>query len=182
MAKLISQTYGEALFELAVEKNKVEEFLEEVEGIRQILKVHPQLTEIFLNPQITRAEKEDVLVQIFTGRISEEIVGFLRLVLEKGRYQELDRIFAYFIDRVKAYKKIGVAHVTTAIPLSGAQKQRVEDKLLSTTAFETMEISYQVDEALIGGMIIKIGDRTVDSSLRTKLENMQRSLMKVQLS
>lgn len=181
MAKLISKTYGEALFELALEENKTDVLLEEVQELQEVLLVNPELTELFLNPKLTRAEKEEALVEIFTGRISPELIGMFRLVLQKGRFRELDRIFTYFIQRVKAYQKIGVAEVTTAIPLSDVQKEAVQERLLQTAGFDTMEMRYQVDEDLVGGMVIRIGDRVVDSSIRTKLENMQRELMKIQL-
>ena len=83
--------------------------------------------------------------------------------------------------RVKEYKKIGVAEVTSAIPLTGAQKQRVEAKLLQTTPYETMEIEYKVDAAKIGGLMIRIGDRVVDGTVSSRLSALTSRLMKISL-
>ena len=88
----------------------------------------------------------------------------------------------YFTDRVKAYKKIGVVKVTSALPLSEDQKKRVEDRLLETTGFVSLEIGYSVDPYLLGGLVIRIGDRVVDSSIKTRLEEIRRDLMKLQLA
>ena len=88
----------------------------------------------------------------------------------------------YFIDRVKEYKKIGVVAVVSAVELSDEQKKRVEEKILQTTSFVSLEISYSVDEALLGGLKIRIGDRVVDSSIRSRLEELKRDLMKLQLA
>ena len=65
--------------------------------------------------------------------------------------------------------------------LDDAAKKEIEDKLLATTPFDRMEMHYQVEEDLIGGMVIRIGDRVVDSSVKTKLFELQRELLKVQL-
>ena len=117
----------------------------------------------------------------FKGRISDALTGFLRIVVTKGRYKNLPDIFAYFIARVKEYKKIGVAQVISAIPLGDAQKLKIEKKLLDTTHYETMEIDYKVDESKIGGLMIRIGDRVVDSTIRSKLNRLTGNLMKISL-
>ena len=90
-------------------------------------------------------------------------------------------VFDYFIDLVKEEKKIGRAFVATAVELSADQKAKVEQKLLDTTKYETFEMNYSVDTSLIGGMVIRIGDRVVDSSIKTKLFELTRELRKVQV-
>lgn len=182
MAKLISKTYGEALFELAVEENKTDSFAEEVQGLSRIFAENKELEKFLNHPKIAKEEKIQVVENIFRGRLSDELTGFLKLILVKDRQAELPKILSYFTDKVKEWKKVGVAHVKTAIPLSEAQKQEILEKLLATTSYQEMEMHYQVDEALIGGMIVRIGDRVVDSSIRTKLEEMKRRLMKIQLA
>ena len=110
------------------------------------------------------------------------MLGFLVIVIEKGRQNDILPICDYFIDRVKEYKKIGVVKVTSAVLLSEEQKQRVEKRLLETTQYVDLEITYAVDESLLGGLVIRIGDRVVDSSIRTRLEEVKRDLMKLQLA
>ena len=68
-----------------------------------------------------------------------------------------------------------------AVPLKESQCKEVEKRLLDTTKYKSMEISYGVDASLIGGMVIRIGDRVVDSSIRTKLNELQKDLLKVQI-
>ena len=71
--------------------------------------------------------------------------------------------------------------MTTAIPLSLAKQKEIEEKLLATTSFKQMEMHFMVDEELIGGMVIRIGDRVVDSSIKTKLFEMRRTLLKTKI-
>ena len=181
MAKLVGATYGEALFEFAVEEGREEELMNEVILLRELLSENPDFGKLMNHPKVLKEDKLEVLEAVFKGRVSEELVGFLHLIVSKDRYGEIDSILDYFIDEVKQVKGIGVAHVATALDLSEAKKKEVEQKLLSTTSFTRMEMHYQVDESLIGGMVIRIGDRVVDSSIRSKLSGLERELLKVQL-
>ncbi|MCI8927726.1 MAG: ATP synthase F1 subunit delta [Lachnospiraceae bacterium] len=181
MAKLVGATYGEALFELAVEEGREEELMNEVILLRELLSENPDFGKLMNHPKVLKEDKLEVLEAVFKGRVSEELVGFLHLIVSKDRYGEIDSILDYFIDEVKQVKGIGVAYVATALDLSEAKKKEVEQKLLSTTSFTRMEMHYQVDESLIGGMVIRIGDRVVDSSIRSKLSGLERELLKVQL-
>ena len=112
---------------------------------------------------------------------ADELLGFLTIIISKDRYQEIDGILEYFLTEVKKYKGIGVATVTTAVPLREEQRRKVEQRLLDTTDYKSMEIHYKQDAALIGGMVIRIGDRVVDSSISTKLNELQKDLLKVQI-
>lgn len=181
MAKLISKTYGEAIFELAVTENRVDELTEEMQTVFKALKENPAFSDIMKHPKIIKEEKLQVIEAVFGGRVSDELTGFLRLIVEKDRYDRIFEIMQYFLDEVKALKGIGVAYVTSALPLREEQKKRVEAKLLETTAFKEMEMHYQADSALIGGMVIRIGDRVADSSIRTKLSHLEQQLLKIQL-
>ena len=181
MAKLVGATYGEALFELAVEEGREEELMNEVILLRELLSENPDFGKLMNHPKVLKEDKLEVLEAVFKGRVSEELVGFLHLIVSKDRYGEIVSILDYFIDEVKQVKGIGVAYVATALDLSEAKKKEVEQKLLSTTSFTRMEMHYQVDESLIGGMVIRIGDRVVDSSIRSKLSGLERELLKVQL-
>ena len=109
------------------------------------------------------------------------MVGLLILLVKKGHAGELISVFSYFIGIVKEEKKIGKASVVTAVALGEEQKAKVERRLLETTRYETFEMSYDVDSSLIGGMVIRIGDRVVDSSIKTKLYGLTRDLRNVQV-
>jgi F-type H+-transporting ATPase subunit delta len=109
------------------------------------------------------------------------MTGFMKLLINKDRYGELPKIFQYLIDRIREERKIGTAFVTTAVELSTEKKAAVQKRLLETTDYQTMEVCYSVDESIIGGMIIRIKDRVVDSSVRTKLEEMKKQLLQIQL-
>ena len=181
MAKLISKTYADALFELAVEENQTVELRQEAQSLLTILEENEEFQRFMNHPNIPKEEKKAALENIFRGRIMEELLGFLITIVDKDRYAKIEEILEEFIDSVKEYNHIGTAYVTTAIELSPQEKEEVEKRLLATTDYQTVECHYNVESSIIGGMIIRMGDRVVDSSIRTKLDKLERELLAIQL-
>lgn len=181
MAKLISKTYGDALFEAAMDKNSIDSMFDEAKAVLESLSLNPDFGKLMNHPKILKEEKLKVLEEVFKGRVCDEMVGFMAIIVKKDRFAEIEEILGYFISKVKEYKGIGVASVTTPFEMNELQKDAVVSKLLATTSYQEMEMHYDVNEDLIGGMVIRIGDRVVDSSIRTKLEELKRQLLKVQI-
>lgn len=188
MAKLVSKTYGEALYQAVVEAAPGESgearalaLMEEIRRVQEILEQNLQFDELMKHPGIPKQDKLQVAENVFRGRVSDELAGLFEVVISKERYGDLPAIFEYFIDRVKAQQKIGVAYVTTAVILTAGQREAVEAKLLETSGYRKMEMHFGVDASLIGGMVIRINDRVVDSSIRTKLSGLTKQLLQIQL-
>lgn len=182
MAKLVSKTYGDALFEVAVEEGTTSSMMEEVEAVQGIFRENEEYVKLLTHPKIPVEEKLSIMKETFDGKVSNDLLGFFTTVVEKGRFSEIEGILAYFLEEVREYKKIGAADVISAVELSKEEKAGIEKKLLETTAYESFRMNYQVDASLIGGMMIRIGDRVVDSSIRTKLNNMAKDLSKLQIT
>ena len=182
MAKLVSKTYGDALFELAVDEGKEDILLEEAEGIKALLNENNEFVKMMNHPQISREEKESVIENVFKGRVSDDMTGLLKLLVTNGRFSDVMSVIDYFIAEIKDYKKIGIAYVATPLELSDEQKSDVEKKLLETTEYEKIEIVYSIDESLIGGMTIRIKDRVIDSSVKSKLAKITKELKQIKLA
>lgn len=181
MAKLVSKVYGDALFDLAVEKGMTDTLYEEAGEIRAIVLQDRELNRVMEHPGISRHEKINLVEKIFAAAASKEMMGFFRIVLEKGRYGEADSILEYFQNRIKDYRKIGVVYISTPMELKETQKKQIEEKVLASSPYETLECLYRVEPELMGGMIIRIKDRVLDSSLRTQLERMSKNLLHLQI-
>lgn len=181
MAKLVSKVYGDALFTLAVEENKLDALWEEVKAVRQAISSNPDFLEVMCHPEMQQDKRLALLEEIFGGQ-SDEIKGFLNVLVRKGRFGEIVSVLDYFDGQAKEYKKIGVVDVATPLPLSDSQKTEIEDRLLQVTEYETLEMHYRLEESLLGGMVIRIGDRILDNSIRSKMDAMSRELSKVKLS
>lgn len=186
MAKLVSKTYGDALFAVAQEKNdlkenRMDEFFEAVKVVADVMRQNEKFGKLMSHPKIMKEDKVKIVEETFEGKIPKEIIGIMVLLVTKGHAAEILSVFDYFINLVKEEKKIGKADVVTAISLDNKQKAKVEAKLLETTKYESFEMNYSVDTSIIGGMIIRIGDRVIDSSIKTKLYELTRELRKTQI-
>ncbi|MDO5293757.1 MAG: ATP synthase F1 subunit delta [bacterium] len=177
MAKLVSKTYGDALFDLALEQNSVDALTKEVEALKEVLASNDELTKFINHPKVSKEEKIDVIEKSLKGSFSDTVVGFLVIVLQKGRFDEINAILNHYMDRYLDYKNIGVATVTSAITLNDEQKAKIEKKLLATTKYEEFQMTYTVDKSLIGGIMIRIGDRIVDNSIKNQIRSMTKALV-----
>ena len=176
MAKQVDTTYGNALFELALEESKIDSLYKEALALIDILKDNEELIKLLEHPQIDKDSKKKIIEDTFGGRVSNELAGLMVMVVEKGHIGSIIGIFNYFIKLVKKHKNIGVASVTSAVALTDSQKAAIEKRLIETTEYNRMETTYTVDKSLIGGLVIRIEDRVVDSSIKTKLETLSKTL------
>ncbi len=181
MAKLVSKVYGEALFEVAADHGNAIGLMNETAQLEKILEENPEFDKLMKHPGIPKQEKLSMVEQVFRGRVSDDLTEFLKIVVTKERYGSLKAIFAYFTELVRESEKMGTAYVETAVELTEEQRQAVRNRLLQTTSYRSFDVYYRVDPSLIGGMVIRVGDRVVDSSIRTKLEDMKKQLLNIQL-
>lgn len=182
MAKIVAKVYSDALFELAIEKQELNQVAEEIQVLKDTFAQNSSLLQFLNHPKVSNDEKIKTIEDIFKGRFSDTTVGFLVIIITKGRYNEIDAITDYFLNEVREYRKIGKASVTSATELTSEQKQKIEAKLLDSTEYVEFIMDYKIDPTIIGGLIIRIGDRVVDSSIKSKIELMKKDLMKLQLA
>ena len=178
MAKLISKTYGDALFDLAVAGNKVDDIFEQSSVLLVCINENPELINLLTNPKLTKDEKLSVVENSFSGKFDDDIVGLLKVIVEKDRAKDTGAILTHFKMRVYEYRKTGIVTVTSATELTDAQKQSIEAKILSTTDYKSLITDWKVNPSFIGGMTIRIGDKVVDSTVKSKLEKMTSQLRK----
>ena len=176
MAKLVSKVYGDAYVSVVSEKNNLIDALEEIKSVKNILLENVEIIELLDSPKMDDEEKIDFIKGIFENHISVDSLGFLLTIIEKKRQAELIPILDYVIDCVKELLLIGKATVTTALPLDDSKKERVVDELLKSSHYKSLEAEYVVDESIIGGIVIRIGDRVVDSSVKTRIDKMRKML------
>ena len=176
MAKLVSKVYGDAYVSVVSEKNNLIDALEEIKLLKNILLENDEIIELLDSPKLDDEEKTAFIKGIFENHISVDSLGFLLTVIEKKRQAELLPIVDYVIDCIKELLLIGKATITTALELDDAKKERIVDELLKSSHYKSLEAEYVVDESIIGGIVIRIGDRVVDSSVKTRIDKMRKML------
>ncbi|MEE1315374.1 MAG: ATP synthase F1 subunit delta [Faecalimonas sp.] len=178
MAKLVSKTYGDAFFAAVSESGRLDDAFEAAKLVVAVLQEHKDFCKLLAHPQMRGEEKQKMLADTFGERIPDELLRLLVLLVEKGHTDQMIPVCEYFIALVKEAKGIGEVYVSSALELNELQKAKIEQRLLETTGYKSLEMQYAVEAELLGGVVIRIGDRVVDSSVRTKLQNLSRDLRK----
>lgn len=170
------------MFSLALENDKLDTIWEEVRMIRQILSENPTFVKTICHPEITKQDQIKLLDDAFKGKVSDEVMGFFHVLADKKRLKELDAVLEYFDRSAKEYKKIGVVYVTVPMGLTKAQQDKIRERILEVSSYETLEMHVETDASLLGGMVIRIGDEILDNSIRSKMEHMARKINQIKLS
>ncbi len=176
MAELIQKRYGTALFELAQESNRLEEMESEVEQLISILSVEKEFLEVLGHPQVSLSDKRNLIDEVFKDQISNDLLGLMDLILQKHRQSLLLPILNDFMSRVKDYRGILTVNVTVSQPLSEIQRNQLIQRLQDVT-HKSISITENVDETLIGGLVVRIGDRIVDSSIKGMFSKMRKQML-----
>lgn len=182
MARLVSKIYGEALFDFAKDRNQLDKMYEEAQNIIVVWNSYSELNDFLANPKVSTDEKIKFVNELFVNKFGcDKILDFISIVIRKGRIKEIVNILKHFSHLTLRSKNIGEAEVTSAHELSDEKKKALEDKLVSSTDFEKFIVDYKIDESLIAGIKIKIDDKVLDKTYKTKMFDLTKSLRGLKL-
>lgn len=174
----VARRYAEALYDLAAETGMVDRMENELEAVSEAIKASAELKKILHHPRITAEEKKGLIKDLFAGKVSPVMENFLYLLIDRKREALLDEIRERFVDLANKARNIVRAEVTSAVELTAKEKEELQEVLGRITK-KNVKISYQVDPGIIGGVVVRIGDRVIDGSLRTRLAAMRDHLRQV---
>lgn len=178
MAKLVSKTYSESLFEVAVEENILDKTIEDMLLVKESFETYPELYELFRSPQISSDERKAMLVEVFGPKVSTEMLNFLRILVDKGRCSEIFGISESFMSL--SDKHNGIVHVIaeSAVPMDEKEIDALKAKL-SSELNSKIEIINKINPEVMGGLTLKIGDKVIDGSVKKKLNDIRDELAQI---
>jgi F-type H+-transporting ATPase subunit delta len=163
----VAKRYAQALFELGREKGLLEEFLEGLRVVSHTLQT-PALSQALENPKIPLAAKRE-MVHRFLPSLNSHLLNFVDLLISKGRVPLVGQICQNYERLLHVHQGIEVATVTTAVVLDEEQRARLLEKLSEMTGKQII-LETKVDPNILGGLVVKIGDRVIDGSTTSKLK------------
>lgn len=178
MAKLVSKTYAKALFELAVEGQVVDQILAEYEFVKDSFDNFPEFLEIIKSPKISVEEKKSILADTFGGKISETLLNFFKILVDKKRSVVIRDVYDDYNILVDEHKGLVVARVESVVPLDASEIEVLETKLNKVTG-KTVTVDNVINPDIMGGLVVKVGDKVVDGSVRRKLDNLKHELAQI---
>tara|TARA_B110000438_G_C15440975_1_gene490387 strand:- start:6 stop:563 length:558 start_codon:yes stop_codon:yes gene_type:complete len=170
---LISDRYASALYELAAEKKVVDYVLENLLNLKKIIDDNKDLSLLIKSPLISSKDKLEVLIRLTSSLNLNELSNiFLKVVSNNKRFPSLSSIISQFVN-INANKRGDVlADVTSADVLSLEQKENIKDQL-KTILGDKLSLNFKVDKKIIGGLIIKVGSKMIDTSLVNKINKLK---------
>ncbi|MSR53850.1 MAG: ATP synthase F1 subunit delta [Gemmataceae bacterium] len=173
----IARVYAEALMNVAEQRGLAKEVDQELQGIvTQVFSTSPEIERGLASPVLKRSAKTPILERAFQGKVSELLFNFLVVLNSKDRLVLVRNVaFAYSNLLDERAKRLRV-RVRSAVPLTESQSEKLRQSIGQSTGLEVM-LAAKVDASLLGGMIVQVGDKVFDSSVRTRIEAIRNQLL-----
>jgi ATP synthase F1 delta subunit len=172
----IARVYAEALFGVAKDKGKLDEIHEQLGEIADAIAENRDLQVFFFSPYFSSAEKRGGIGRVVSGA-DPELVNFLELLAEKHRMPALFRIRRRFDEMWAKEKRRLAVRLTSAVELPQDVVKEVGSQIEDQTG-QTIELETDVDENLLGGIVLQVGNMVLDASVRNKLERLRKEVAK----
>jgi F-type H+-transporting ATPase subunit delta len=172
----VAGRYAGALFAVAERNGILDAVATDLELMRRFLTEVPRLRAIIMEPLVSDSRKNAVADEAFGDRVTAASLNFLKLLIRKHREDLIEECTREFNALLAAHNNTADAEVSTAVPLSPAQTERLTQSLQALTG-KTIRLTTQVDAALVGGVVVRMGDTVMDGSVRGKLARLERQLL-----
>lgn len=178
MIDIIANRYAEALFQLTEEENITREIYSELTDVIKLIKTNKDLDNVLKSPLISKSEKVQLIETLFNKKINNNLKNFLKILVEKGRISSLKEIGLTFKQLLNDKDNIIEGTVISAIALTDEKVKELEEKL-SKKYNKNVTLENKVDEAILGGVLVRLGNTQIDGSIKTRLDNIKDQLSQV---
>ena len=172
----VSRVYAQSLFELAESQGQLDAIAEEVADLRRLIGEQDELRRLLTNPILDRGQRTGMVQRLFEGNVSDLLYRFIGVVNAKDRLAALPSIAAEFARLVSEHRGEVTVDAFVARPMDEPTRSRVAESLGQSLG-KTVTLREHVDESLIGGLKLRIGDRMIDASVASQLRRMEEQLV-----
>jgi len=159
--------YAQSLLELDIENNQV---IAELSEINEVLKSSKELVMTLSNPSINISHRKEILEQVFKNKIDNKLYRFLEILTEKNKITRFEAIEKCYETKYNEFNNIKEVEITSAIDLNDGYRQKII-QILESKLNKNIMPKWNTDKSIIGGLIFKIGDTLIDTSVKHKLES-----------
>jgi F-type H+-transporting ATPase subunit delta len=172
----IARNYAEALFEAANARGETERYGEFIDAVTGAVQSDPRIAAALDSPRVAKAAKGEILRNALKGLVPDEFVRFLEAVVRRGRQGLLGEIAVEYQRLLDTKLKRVHAGVTVAKDLDEGLEKDIVDRLARALGKE-VRAHFQTDAAILGGVVVRVGDRVFDGSLRRRLTALRRRML-----
>lgn len=169
----VAARYAKSLLDLAQEQGLTETMYKDMMFFKNTVAQSRPLMLMLKNP-IVRAEKKSAVIKAaFTNRVNPVTMAFFEIIAKKNREGIMDAIADEFVSQYDKLKGVQRASVVTTVPLTALQRDQFKAMVMKSTGCKLVELEEKLDSNLIGGYVLKLGDRQVDGSIRSQLNDLR---------
>jgi F-type H+-transporting ATPase subunit delta len=173
----LAARYAKSLIDLANERNQIEPVYQDMLYLQAVCKESRDFLALLRSP-VVKADKKNVIVDAVTkGKIGELTAAFSHLLINKGREAYLPEVITAFIDQYNKQKGIHTVKLTTAVPVTEELKNQIISQVQKQTSMEKIDLKTTVNEEIIGGFVLEVGDTLVDASILYDLNKIKSQFM-----
>lgn len=174
---LSAKNYSKALVEM-VRDNVIsfEDLSKDLATVSEILETSQDLRLTLENPTVSEEVKSQIIEEVFKNEVHPQVVSFLKVLIDKNRFSEFSQIKADYEIKLDDVNKIQSVEITSAVELSEEYRERILQKL-SEKLQKNIRPNWKVDENIIAGLIYRINDNVIDTSIKRKLDKLNKNLM-----
>lgn len=174
---LSAKNYSNALVEM-VRDNVIsfEDLSKDLATVSEILETSQDLRLTLENPTVSEEVKSQIVEEVFKNEVHPQVVSFLKVLIDKNRFSEFSQIKADYEIKLDDVNKIQAVEITSAVELSEEYRERILQKL-SEKLQKNIRPNWKVDENIIAGLIYRINDNVIDTSIKSKLDKLNKNLM-----
>ena len=170
---LVSDRYASALYDLAAEKKLVDLVVEDLSNLKNILKDNKELNLVVKSPLITSVDKLNIFESLLKKINANELTStFLKVIQKNKRFSNLASIITQFMNINSQKRGDVLADITSADELNDEQKNNITNQLKSILG-DKLSLSFDVDKNIMGGLIVKVGSKMIDTSLANKINKLK---------
>lgn len=172
----VAKRYAAALFGIAERDGILDSVAADVTLIERFIKEIPYLRAVLIQPFVSEARKLKVAGDAFGDRVTATSLNFVNLLIRKRREDLIDECIAEFRVMLADAQNVVAAVATTAVPMTPEQQTRLTESLGKLTG-KTVHLTTEIDPAILGGSIVRMGDTVIDGSIRGRLERLEQQLL-----
>lgn len=176
MYEYLDRRYALALYEVAEEKNKIEEYLKDLRIICDLIDNNKDFYEVIKHPQISTKKKKKTFINIFKGNIDEELLSFLLILIEKDRIlylrEKLNEMEKIVLERKNTLRGI----VKTTVPLTEGEYEKLLSKL-EAKYNKKIILEQIIDPSILGGIFVRVNNEVIDGTVKLKLEELKNLML-----
>jgi F-type H+-transporting ATPase subunit delta len=175
MSQIVANRYARALFEVAEERHSVEPIETQLSAVTQTLDNNQDLRRVLMHPQVSSENKKTLVGKLFEKDAGLEVLNLLRLLIDRKRESIIDDVLEAYTHMADLKRGILDVTVTTAVPLDDEEEKDLAARLGNVLG-KQLRMHTKVNEKIIGGILLRIGDRLYDGTIAGKLAGFKREI------